>query len=361
MSDIRNILYIHGLDESVDSRTCQNIREILTECTVYSKYFDLFDITGTREKIESLIKERNIGTLIGNGLGAFFALLGKPTPFRIVINPLMCPHLDLSAKKVSQSVLDAFFELEKRTYGRTSYKQGNLHGGYSNTTFGIFGNYENVGYSDFFASLYSHFSNKGNNIVIIPDGKAELTKEQLTPALEDAFEYVKGHTFEGIKYLRNRNFEWTKENIAKIRDLDDFLRQKQKLLYEKVKEAEKSMKDALSKNSELLCGEFELTGKLCIEVPENAGKFFSKKIESIEPWLFTIQCSSYHPLEDSLGKDTLHLTKTTMPIPEGSETPVMDVCMSLYWLCASHVFSFQDLLELDKNAFYCSVKIENTF
>ena len=200
MGNIRNILYIHDLNGEKISDNFKNISEILSDCTIFTDSFDLYDIADTRNKIEKLITQHDIGTIIGNGLGGFYALLGKTYPFRIVINPFMCPgkHLIDVDKNVPQNVQDTFFELEKQTYGLSFYNQGNLHWGYSNTTFGIFGTCPDYSYYDFFAQCYTPYSSDGRNIALIEEGHQELSKNQLAPALNKAFEFVQMMSLEGI-------------------------------------------------------------------------------------------------------------------------------------------------------------------
>lgn len=191
----RNILYVHDLEGSKDSQTCKNIRELLPDCKVYAENFDLYDVKGTQEKIDSLIKEYKIDTLIGNSFGAFYVLARKAIPFRIVINPCMSPSQEIPEldKNIPDKVVKELFQLEKDTYGSAHYQQGNLTGGMAFTTFGIFSTDDELfSYSGFFSKNYALSNMDNRNMTFIRGGHHKLTKEELASALKKAF------------YFRNR-------------------------------------------------------------------------------------------------------------------------------------------------------------
>ncbi len=194
MAEIHNILYVHGLGGSKESTTCKNLREILTDCTIYAEDFDLFDVQGTQDKIESIIQEKKIGTLIGSSFGAFYVLSRKATPFRIVINPCMAPSIEIPKldESMPENVVKELFALEAKTYGIKSYNHGEKTPAMKNTTCGIFGTDDELfSYSAFFSQMYSDFTMYKDNIFFVEGGHHKLTKDQLTPAIKEAFEFVK--------------------------------------------------------------------------------------------------------------------------------------------------------------------------
>ena len=194
MADIHNILYVHGLGGSKESTTCKNLREILTDCTIYAENFDLFDVQGTQDKIEKIIQENNIGTLIGSSFGAFYVLSRKATPFRVVINPCMSPSKEIPVldKSIPENVVKELFTLEAKTYGFKIYNHGEITSAMKNTTYGIFGTDDELfSYKEFFSRIYSDYSMYKENMFFVNEGHHKLTKEQLKPAINKAFEFVK--------------------------------------------------------------------------------------------------------------------------------------------------------------------------
>ena len=194
MADIHNILYVHGLGGSKESTTCKNLREILTDCTIYAEDFDLYDVQGTLDKIEKIVQEKKIGTLIGSSFGAFYVLSRKATPFRIVINPCMSPSLEIPKldKSIPENVVKELFSLEAKTYGLKFYNHGEKTPAMKNTTCGIFGTDDELfSYSTFFSQMYSDCSMYKDNIFFVDGGHHKLTKNQLEPAINEAFEFVK--------------------------------------------------------------------------------------------------------------------------------------------------------------------------
>lgn len=77
--------------------------------------------------------------------------------------------------------------------------------------------------------------------------------------------------------------------------------------------------------------------------------------------LLEICCAPYLLFEGENEKDSRDLLETSASFPEGHILPVMDSCMTLYWLCSAKTFSFQDLLDLDKCIFDISIGIDNFF
>jgi len=60
----------------------------------------------------------------------------------------------------------------------------------------------------------------------------------------------------------NKAFEWTDENIEKFRELDEFLKQKMRLCYEKALEAEEHCEEILSRDALFMGGEVEISARL---------------------------------------------------------------------------------------------------
>ena len=164
----------------------------------------------------------------------------------------------------------------------------------------------------------------------------------------------------------NHAFEWTSERIRGFRELDEFLSEKQRLLYEKVREAEEAASELLSHDKNFLGGEFEIEGTLLIDEPGDG----DTGLLGVDKTLFSIMareasrafcrfsCSSYHPL--SQCEDFTALLEERHWFPSHGK-PVMQVCDALYCLYDRHIFSCDDLLALDRGLFTCTVSISNAF
>ena len=196
--------------------------------------------------------------------------------------------------------------------------------------------------------------------------------EELAAAEKNVAELKERVDFEIIRTRcieMNRAFDWTDGNIRKFRELDEFLRQKQQVLFEQVKETERVMKDALAKNPGFLGGEFQIAGALKLEepyderlvLPDVSERQFSRMVELTNRQLLEIGCASYQPFAGGLEKDARTLIEQTAPFPEFHIPPVMYACMTLWWLCTPRTFSFQDLLALDRSLFGITVTIDNYF
>jgi hypothetical protein len=200
MANIKNILYVHGLGGSKESTTCKNLREILSDCTVYADDFDLFDVAGTQEKIENLIAEYDIGTLIGSSFGAFYVLARKAMPFRIVINPCMKPSVEIPKldPAIPEKTIVDLQELEEASYSAPGKSTNGIFTSVmKTTTFGIFGlSDELFSYREFFVQTYGKkfeipASSSAPHIFTVEGASHKMTKEQLSSPILQAFESVK--------------------------------------------------------------------------------------------------------------------------------------------------------------------------
>lgn len=204
MANVKNILYVHGLGSSKESPTCKNLRELLSGCTIYAENFDLFDVAGTQKKIENLIAEHDIGTLIGSSFGAFYVLARKAMPFRIVINPCMKPSVEIPKldPAIPEKTIADLQKLEEAVYSAPEKSANGIFTSVmKTTTFGIFGLCDELfSYREFFAQIYgkkvdipvvSTASSFDTHIFTVEGAKHKMTKEQLSSPILQAFDAVK--------------------------------------------------------------------------------------------------------------------------------------------------------------------------
>ena len=208
MANVKNILYVHGLGGSKESTTCKNLREILRDCTIFADDFDLFDVAGTQKKIENLIAEHDIGTLIGSSFGAFYVLARKALPFRIVINPCMKPSIEIPKldPSIPEKTVEDLQKLESAIYVTPEKTENGIFTSVmKTTTFGIFGLCDELfSYREFFEKKYgrefeipivfttgSPNDNSASHIFNVEGAGHKMTKEQLEFSVLQSFEMVK--------------------------------------------------------------------------------------------------------------------------------------------------------------------------
>ena len=173
----KNILYIHGLNSDINSSTYNYLKTGFPEFNWFSSTFDLLDITGTIRKIDRLIAQHNITTVVGSSLGAFYALYIKNSLAKIVINPCMHPSIEIPKLVTDQSVpIDEFKFIEKEIYSSIDPEM-------RISTFGVFGRDDELfSYIDEFRKKY------GKNIFVVR-GKHKLDKSTLISSVQTGLEY----------------------------------------------------------------------------------------------------------------------------------------------------------------------------
>ena len=191
MKSIGNILYVHGLGGSKESSTCKSLRAILGGRTVHAETFDLYDVSGTLERIGALVERHGIGLVVGSSFGGFYALASKAAPFRVVINPCMRPSIEIPKldPEMREAVIGELSAMERAVYTDALFDGGAL----ARSTFGIFGTGDELfSYADFFAGLYSRRSWHGRNMAFVDGGHHKLTAEELAEPVRAAVRYVEG-------------------------------------------------------------------------------------------------------------------------------------------------------------------------
>ncbi len=190
--------------------------------------------------------------------------------------------------------------------------------------------------------------------------KKYIAQKKKCANLHDKIEY---EVIAKRKHTLDRNFEWSEENLSKLKDLDAFLKEKQKLLYDKVSEALEIAKKTLANNPDYLGGEVEIKGRLIIENPYDQNQIlpgideetFSIMVERANHWAFEINCSSYRPID----KDSENYCFQSFNFPEFNKK--FDACYQLAFLNMSNTFSISDILALDRKLFDIEITISNFF
>ena len=175
----KNILYIHGLGSSKNSSTFKTLKKNFPQYNWVTDTFDLLDVNETISKINKLLKENNISTVIGSSLGAFYTLAIKNSLAKIVINPCMHPSIEIPKLVTNQPVPVTEFEsIENDTY---SSIDGEMRLG----TFGIFGTEDEL-----FSYIKEFKSKYGNRFIRISD-KHRLNYKNLISTIQFAFDRFK--------------------------------------------------------------------------------------------------------------------------------------------------------------------------
>ncbi|MCR5723770.1 MAG: hypothetical protein K6G80_01635 [Treponema sp.] len=195
------------------------------------------------------------------------------------------------------------------------------------------------------------------------DASLENKLVLLEASRQDFDRQLESFAYERAREL-NKAFVWSEENKARFRELDEFLREKQRLLYRTVESALASAKNAVQAEPDFLGGEVEIKGRLMISDPYNEALIlpglsepvFSAMVVRANRWTYDLSCSTYHPLEPYDGE----MAENACYFPEGSRN-AMQVCYAFYALFGSRMFAFQDLLNLNRELFTCSVRMENHF
>lgn len=103
----------------------------------------------------------------------------------------------------------------------------------------------------------------------------------------------------------NKTFSWNEDNISRFYELNQFLCEKQRLLYRKVESALAASHTALKTDPEFLGGEVEIQGRLMLAPPYDekyllpglSEPVFSAMVERANRRTYDVTCSTYHALE----------------------------------------------------------------
>ena len=154
---MKNILYIHGLNSDKNSSTFKILKSSLKDYNWYTDTFDLLDTNATTHHIEEIIRTNQITTVVASSLGAFYGLNIRDSLAKILINPCMKPSIEIS--KLADNVdTEAFEEMEKDIYS-------NIDSELRMCTYSVFGDRDELfDYSEMFTQLY------GKNFIRVSGG-----------------------------------------------------------------------------------------------------------------------------------------------------------------------------------------------
>lgn len=173
----KKILYIHGLGSDANSSTLQALEYEFPQYEWITDTFDLLDTAATMERIEELIREHRIGTIVASSLGASYALAVENSLAKIVINPCMRPSVELP-RLVEGVDIRAFTAMENAIYSAIDDEMRFC-------TYGIFSTDDELfSYFPDFQRLY------GSNLIKVKGGH-RLMGESLISAVQSGFDYFK--------------------------------------------------------------------------------------------------------------------------------------------------------------------------
>lgn len=188
-----NILYIHGFNSSSNSGTYKKLTQLFPEENWFADDYDLTDFDGTVAKIKATINEKNINCVIGSSLGAFYELYAAGDLPCIVINPCMCPSVEIKKlfPEISDDIVKTWEEHEKgmKEYVSFGAVATNMNEMRCNA-FGIFGNHDELfSYKDLFEEIYGAESASLKKSFLVEGGHHSLSNEVLKKYVGKAFEY----------------------------------------------------------------------------------------------------------------------------------------------------------------------------
>lgn len=179
-----NILYIHGFNSNGNSRSFLALKSEITNHNFYSADFDLLDIHGTFEKINTLCKEYDIHLIIGKSLGGFYTLAYEGPQDKIVINPCIKPWLEIPKieNNIPQNILDEWQLIFEKT-------EINIHADQRTKAFGIFGKEDELfSYKDYFDKYYGPVNVGMQKSFLVP-GKHHIEAANLKIAVQKGIDY----------------------------------------------------------------------------------------------------------------------------------------------------------------------------
>lgn len=154
---MKNILYIHGLNSDKNSSTFKILKSSLKDYNWYTDTFDLLDTNATTHHIEEIIRTNQITTVVASSLGAFYGLNIRDSLAKILINPCMKPSIEIP--KLADNVnVEAFEKMEDDIYS-------NIDSELRMCTYSVFGDRDELfDYSEMFTQLY------GKNFIRVSGG-----------------------------------------------------------------------------------------------------------------------------------------------------------------------------------------------
>lgn len=203
----KNVLYIHGLGSSANSRTAKALKAYLgNRVNFFAHTWDLTD-SGTYKAINKYVADNNIQIVIASSLGAFYAMGITDSVAKILINPCMKPSIEIEKlTDLSHEQIEHFVRLERKIYGDVDAETRMC-------TFAGFGEQDELfNYQALFRKTY------GNNMVVVP-GFHRLGEASLYKVVETGLAY-----FEQVQgYLKE---ELVNETFTNLFRGDDFSRWK---------------------------------------------------------------------------------------------------------------------------------------
>lgn len=175
---MKNILYIHGLNSDKNSYTFRTLKSGLKDYNWYTDTFDLLDTDATTQHIEEIIKTNKISIVVASSLGAFYGLNIRDSLAKILINPCMKPSIEIP--KLADNVdTEAFEKMEDDIYS-------NIDSELRMCTYSVFGDRDELfDYSDKFTRLY------GKKFIRVSGGHI-LDNETLLSSVHSGLQYFDG-------------------------------------------------------------------------------------------------------------------------------------------------------------------------
>lgn len=204
----KNVLYIHGLNSSAQSRTAKVIKAYLGDkFNVLAETWDLL-APGTAKRINDYVANNNVSLVIASSLGAFYALTITDSVAKILINPCMHPSVEVpKLVKTSDAQVTMFKRLEE------SVRQ-NIDAEMRMCTFAGFGDHD---------ELFNHqaeFKRTYGNHMIVVSGEHRLGATSIHKVIESGLAY-----FESVQSKLNE--ELITEHYTNLFKGDDFSKWKQ--------------------------------------------------------------------------------------------------------------------------------------
>lgn len=199
----KNVLYIHGLGSSANSKTTKALKTYLgNNVNFFAETWDLTNPSIYKD-INKYVADNNIQLVIASSLGAFYAICITDSVAKILINPCMKPSVEIpKLTDISHEQIEAFIKLEEKAYSRVDAEMRMC-------TFAGFGNKDELfNYQALFRKTY------GDNMIVVPGGH-RLDNTSLFKVVEAGLAH-----FEQVqRYLREELVNETFTNLFKG---DDF-------------------------------------------------------------------------------------------------------------------------------------------
>ena len=191
---MKNVLYIHGFGSNKDSYTGNTLKKLFPGFNWILDTFDLIDTWCTIRKLEEIIRDNDIDTVVSSSLGSVYNLFIKKDEDtekivdKIFINPCCFPSKELpKLADLPQRSIEMCRAVEFNIY--------NCHrDNTSDNMFGIFSkNDELLHYHDFFAGKYGNYGLNGNNestnCIWVEGQHSHLAEDVLYSSINQAIVY----------------------------------------------------------------------------------------------------------------------------------------------------------------------------